>query len=222
MAAGQVMAFEWDAATRVSKRCDRAVEILGYQPQSGSGTQHDDFLRRVHREDRDGVKTNIRKLCPGQPSYAMNFRFIRPDGRQVWLEETAKGEFDAAGGLLHIKGLTRDITERKALEEQKNLLIAELDHRVPKFPCHRRSSGLADARDKQLDGGFRRLRRLTDVDGWRRRTKLLSHRRWQGIPLAQLVQRELAPYATDTNARMDGADDILSADAGQAVAMVDP
>jgi len=41
-----------------------------------------------------------------------------------------KGEFGTAGRLLRIKGLTRDITERKALEEQKNILIAELDHRV--------------------------------------------------------------------------------------------
>jgi PAS domain S-box-containing protein len=219
MAAGQVMAFEWDVATRVSKRCDRAVEILGYQPQSGSGAQHDDFLSRVHREDRDGVKTNIRKLCPGQPSYAMNFRFIRPDGRQVWLEETAKGEFDTAGGLLRIKGLTRDITERKALEEQKNLLIAELDHRVKNVLAivavvasrtQETNSSMADF-VAALEGRIQSMAATHE---------LLSHRRWQGIPLAQLVQRELAPYATDTNTRIDGADDILSADAGQAVAMV--
>jgi two-component sensor histidine kinase len=50
--------------------------------------------------------------------------------------------------------------------------------------------------------------------------ELLSHRRWQGIPLAQLIERELAPYATGANTHIDGADDILSADAGQAVAMV--
>jgi PAS domain S-box-containing protein len=44
------------------------------------------------------------------------FRFVRTDGAQVWLEETAKGEFDASGRLLRIKGLTRDITERKQAE----------------------------------------------------------------------------------------------------------
>src|SRR5262245_66242103 len=34
----------------------------------------------------------------------------------MWLEETAKGEFDAAGRLLRVKGLTRDISERKRAE----------------------------------------------------------------------------------------------------------
>ena len=93
-------------------------------------SQRNDFLRQVHPDDRASFKAHIRELRPGNPSYALSFRFVRPDGRQVWLEETAKGEFDATGRLLRIKGLTRDITERKHLEEHKNLLIAELDHRV--------------------------------------------------------------------------------------------
>jgi PAS domain S-box-containing protein len=46
----------------------------------------------------------------------LTFRYIRPDGGQVWLEETARGEFDATGKLVRIKGLTRDITERKRAE----------------------------------------------------------------------------------------------------------
>jgi hypothetical protein len=34
----------------------------------------------------------------------------------MWLEETAKGEFDAIGRRLRIQGLTRDISERKKAE----------------------------------------------------------------------------------------------------------
>jgi PAS domain S-box-containing protein len=41
---------------------------------------------------------------------------LRPDGQQLWLEETARGEFDPTGRLLYIKGLTRDITEQKRAE----------------------------------------------------------------------------------------------------------
>jgi two-component sensor histidine kinase len=44
--------------------------------------------------------------------------------------------------------------------------------------------------------------------------------RWHGIPLAELVQRELAPYATASNTQIEGPDVILSAEAGQAIAMV--
>jgi two-component sensor histidine kinase len=48
----------------------------------------------------------------------------------------------------------------------------------------------------------------------------LSHRRWQGIPLAELVRHELAPYATASNTRIDGPDVVLSAEASQTLAMV--
>ena len=130
LAAGQVMAFEWDAVTRQSQRSDNAAHILGFEQGGMAGAQRNDFLRRVHPDDRESFKTHIRELCPGNPSYALNFRFCRPDGRQVWLEETAKGEFDATGRLVRIKGLTRDITERKRAEKHQSLLVAELDHRV--------------------------------------------------------------------------------------------
>src|SRR5262249_36343736 len=48
------------------------------------------------------------------------------DGRELWLEETSNAEFDAAGRLARIKGLARDITERKQAEEQQKVLVAEL------------------------------------------------------------------------------------------------
>jgi len=50
--------------------------------------------------------------------------------------------------------------------------------------------------------------------------ELLSDRRWQRIPLAELVHRELAPNATASNTRIDGPDVVLSAEAGQTLAMV--
>jgi len=115
LAAGQVIAFEWDALTGVSLRSDNAADILGFD--------HDGlpFLSHVHPDDRTKLKTHIRELRPRSPSYALTFRYIRPDGGQVWLEETARGEFDATGKLVRIKGLTRDITERK----QAELALAE-------------------------------------------------------------------------------------------------
>jgi hypothetical protein len=55
---------------------------------------------------------------------------MRPDGREVWLEETSRAEFDTTGRLIRVKGLTRDITRRKQAEKHQDRLIAELDHRV--------------------------------------------------------------------------------------------
>jgi PAS domain S-box-containing protein len=116
LAAGQVTVFEWDAGTGLSQRSDNAANILGCEQGEITSSSRNDFLRRVHPDDRARLTTHIRELRPDGASYALSFRFVRPDGSQVWLEETAKGEFDAAGKLLRIKGLTRDITARKNAE----------------------------------------------------------------------------------------------------------
>jgi two-component sensor histidine kinase len=50
--------------------------------------------------------------------------------------------------------------------------------------------------------------------------ELLSERRWQGIPLAELLRRELAPYTGANNTEIGGPEVILSAEAGQVVGMV--
>src|SRR5262249_49301677 len=114
LAAGRVVAFEWDAVTGRSQRSDNADRVIGFV---GDGR----FLKQVHPDDRDYFNTLIRSISPHNSSYSSTFRFVRSDGRQVWLEETGKGEFGRAGRLLRIKGLTRDITERK----QAELALAE-------------------------------------------------------------------------------------------------
>ena len=93
----------------------------------------------------------MRGVKPERPAYTVTFRFKQPDGRKVWLEETAKAEFDAIGGLVRLKGLTLDVTARKRSEDQQSLLIAALDHHVKNLLARvavvakdmRQSSGLA-------------------------------------------------------------------------------
>ena len=70
----------------------------------------------MHPDDRDEFRAHVRRLCPEHPAYTLCFRFCRRDGREVWLEEEARGEFDSEGRLLRVKGLTRDISERKRAE----------------------------------------------------------------------------------------------------------
>jgi PAS domain S-box-containing protein len=115
LTAGQVMAFEWDPHTHRSQRSANAPQILGFAPQDGLSATS--FLAQVHPEDRANLKARMQSVSPQSPSYAARFRFKRPDDQEVWLEETATGEFDASGCLLRIKGLARDITERKHAEE---------------------------------------------------------------------------------------------------------
>jgi PAS domain S-box-containing protein len=120
LTAGQVVAFEWDAATDRSQRSDNADRVIGF-------VEDGRFLSQVHPEDRDKFRALIRALSPANPSYALTFRFVCSDGRQVWLEEAAEGEFDLTGRLSCIRGLTRDISARKRAElalAERNLQFA--------------------------------------------------------------------------------------------------
>jgi PAS domain S-box-containing protein len=219
LAAGQVVAFEWDAITGRSQRSENAADILGSGEGLVASSRGTDFLHHIHPDDRASLKTRICALRPSDPSYVLSFRYVRPDTRQVWLEEIAKGEFDAAGKLLRIKGLTRDITDRKCAEERQRVLVAELDHRVKNMLATvsaiasrtRETSSSIDNFAAALDG---RIKAMAITH------ELLSQRRWQGIPLAELIRRELAPYATAENTHISGPNVVLSAQAGETLAVV--
>src|SRR5262249_30619019 len=144
------------------------------------------------------------------------FRFIRPDGREVWLEEPSRAEFDTTGRLVRVKGLLCDVTRRKHAEERQDLLSAELDHRVKNvLACvaavvrhTRRRSGTIDEFVKTLD---RRIQSNAAAHA------LLSQNHWSGVSLTDLIRRQLAPYANTT---ISGPDVVLTSVQTQAVAMV--
>ena len=217
LAAGAVTAFDWDVRTGLSRRSENAAQILGFDPQQPITASS--FLARVHPDDRARFKALVRGVRPDSPSYAVTFRFIRPDGREMWLEETSKAEFDAAGRFMRLKGLTLDITERKQAEERQDVLMAELDHRVKNVLARvavvamstRQGSNSMDEFVRTLDG---RIQSMAAAHS------LLSQSRWHGVGLTELVRNQLAPYATDANMTINGTDVMLTAAATQAMAMV--
>jgi two-component sensor histidine kinase len=104
-------------------------------------------------------------------------------------------------------------------KEHLQLVVAELDHRVKNVlatvsavAAHTLdASSSMDHFVAALDG---RLRSMASTH------ELLSHRRWGGLTLSDLLRRELAPYRMSNNSEIDGPEVTLSAEAGQAVAMV--
>jgi len=121
--------------------------------------------------------------------------------------------------LLRIKGLTRDITERIELENHKNGLISELDHRVKNVLA---TVSAVASRTQETSNSMAEFVAALDgrIKSMAITHELLSSRHWRGIPLAELVHRELAPYATASNTHLDGPDIVLRVEAGQMLAMV--
>jgi PAS domain S-box-containing protein len=217
LTAGAVTAFDWDVRSGVSRRSGNAAQILGFDPKQRFGAAR--FLDRVHPEDRLQFKTIVRGVSTGSPSYAATFRYQRPDGREVWLEETARAEFDSTGHFVRLRGLTVDVTERKHAQTRQDLLIAELDHRVKNVLAR---VAVVARRTREGSSSMTEFVRALDgrIHSMAAAQSLLSQSRWQGVGLADLVRDQLAPYATDVNAKIEGSNIVLTAAATQSFAMV--
>ncbi len=215
--AGGVMAFERNSRTGSFHHSKNAAKILGYDLEAPITVPT--FRKLIHPADFVHYKAQLRSVRPDNPSYAVAFRIMHPTNREMWLEETATVEFNAAGQSIRIKGLTVDITERKRADEHQRLLIAELDHRVKNVLARvatvaeytRQSCDTMDEFIQALDG---RIQSMAVAH------ELLSRGAWQAIRLADIVRSQLAPYATDANTTTDGPDTTLSAAAAEALAMV--
>ena len=147
------------------------------------------------------------------------FRIMRPCGTIRWIETRSYIEYDQADRAKRMVGVNIDVTERKRAEEARTILNAELDHRV-KNALATVSAVVSHTREGNrsvndfiaaLEG---RLRSMATAH------ELLSAHRWQGISLAELIRRELAPYSTRNNTEIDGPGILLKPEAGQALAMV--
>lgn len=181
----------------------RNVSMLAPEPYRSA---HDRYLKR-YRETGDAQIIGARREVLGR----------RKDG-QTFPMDLAVAEVPSSGQHLFV-GIVNDISGRKRAEERQRTLVAELDHRV-KNALATVSSVVSHTRygsrsvpdfAAALQG---RLRSMAATH------ELLSAHRWEGVSLADIVQRELAPYTARNNTELSGPEVMLRAEAGQAMAMV--
>jgi two-component sensor histidine kinase len=118
-----------------------------------------------------------------------------------------------------MKGLGRDITEQRRLEEHQKVLIAELDHRVKNVLARvevvaMQSRETSTSMDDFLSTLKGRIQSMAAAHS------LLSQSHWIAVGLDDIVRGQLAPYATEANARRSGPDIMLTSATTQAIAMV--
>jgi PAS domain S-box-containing protein len=117
--AGSVVAFDWDVPADEIRFSQNATDILGLPAQQVlSGTE---WLKHIHPEDQPRVALCLDGSRPEQPSISISFRYRRPDGGEVWLEQIAIVQFGSAGKPTHISGLTTDVTARNRFNEELSL-----------------------------------------------------------------------------------------------------
>jgi PAS domain S-box-containing protein len=217
LTAGAVMAFECNPVSGLVRRSENAAQILGLGPQQTLTAAQ--FLARIHPDDFTRVKAHRRQVRTQSSADTATFRFIRPDGREVWLEQTSRAEFDAGSRIVRFKGLIRDITGRKQYEKRQDLLIAELDHRVKNVLARvaaivMQTGQRCSTKDEFVRALHGRVQSMAVAH------VLLSQSRWSDVSLTDIIRHQLAPYTTDTNTTISGPEIRLTSAQTQAVAMV--
>jgi PAS domain S-box-containing protein len=217
--AGLVGSWAYDTDTEIMRISEGYAAIHGF-PEGSVAIPRNECLATVHSDDIGRVR-QVRSdaFSERRREYSVEYRIFRPGGEMRWVETRCFITYDGEGRARRVVGVSIDITERKRVEEQQSRLVAELDHRVKNVlatvqavAAHTmQASSSMEHFVAALDG---RIRSMSSTH------ELLSHRRWAGIPLAELVQRELAPYATGSNTEIGGPVVMLSAEAGQTMATV--
>lgn len=147
------------------------------------------------------IEVNNRVMSSGQP--ISTEEVIRnQDGDLPRVVITSKFPLrDHAGNIKGLGGVATDITERKRAEEQRTLMIRELDHRVKNnlaivLSIADHTARSVDTIDEFSARFIGRIMALARVHG------LLAQSRWEGTDLGTLVERTLQPHMDQDHLRI--------------------
>ncbi len=114
-----------------NRRSPQYLRLHGLAPDAARES-HEEWVQRIHPDDREATERHFVEAVRGTTTnYRAEYRIIRPsDGEVRWIAATARIERDADGRALRLIGAHRDITQRKANEEARELLTRELSHRI--------------------------------------------------------------------------------------------
>jgi len=111
----RIGSWEWDVAANRVTWSDELYRIYG--AEVGGPISYEDFLERVHPEDRELVSRTIAGSARTHDPFAFEHRITLPDGTIKTL--LARGRVILRDGqVVRMLGIGQDITERKRLEEQ--------------------------------------------------------------------------------------------------------
>jgi diguanylate cyclase (GGDEF)-like protein/PAS domain S-box-containing protein len=113
--------WEWDAVRQTSWWSDAYDRILGPRPKESSGS-FTWWLGRIHPEDVARVDSELQKALLGDGDFwSCEYRFIRPDGREIFARERASIRRDESGRALRMVGCVIDRTRERQAEDQLRL-----------------------------------------------------------------------------------------------------
>jgi PAS domain S-box-containing protein len=116
---GRIGGLEVDLRTGFHNRRSPEYLIIHGLPPHAVNESHEDWVRRVHPEDREDAEGKFREALAGDVScYNAQYRIIRPnDGVTRWISVKATIERNAQGKAIRLIGAHTDVTDQVAAEQ---------------------------------------------------------------------------------------------------------
>ena len=195
---------EIDAEGRFLRVNEAICSITGLSREELLGWR---LFAATHPQDRDVDEDLYHRQVAGDIGfYSLEKRFIRRDGRVIWIAVRSSTVRDAGGAFLYGVRVVQDITDRKEAEERQKLLIDELNHRVKNTLATVQSLATQTARGTDSPDAFRqafegRLIALSQAHDQ------LTRRHWKSADLRDIIVGAATAYLSRADDQIQVAGD---------------
>ena len=192
--ANDVGFWEMDLARGKIWRSRRMRELLGV-PENAVVSDYPGNHVHVHPDDAPLLSKKLDQVLRGETrNFQLELRLAMPSGEWRWMESFGRVvRRDARSGVPRLfSGITRDITERKAAEARRDMMIHELDHRAKNILAVIQSILRLSKKEDPARYAVRVEGRIAALS---RAQAMLSAEGWSGADLANLLRGELAAFA---------------------------
>ena len=198
---------------------NRAAErTFGYTATEAIGR---DIAMLVPPDRVDEFARTRQSLDTGEPVAPFETVRLTKDGQRLDVSIAVSPLTNADGVLVGTSIITRDISERRQAQEQQNLLLAELSHRVKNTLATVLSiANQTLSRAESLDEFSRSFRGR--IQALAAAHSLLTAVNWNVAALRVLVEQALQPYASSdcSNVRISGDEVLLRPSAALTFSLV--
>jgi len=208
--------FEWDLRNRVFHVSERMSAITGL-PAGELPVANNDILETyVHEDDKGIIRARRWEALKVGDNFDVSFR-MAPQYGQRWLRMAGIVTREESGRPCAITGIIEDISQRHLEEDQRQQLMAELDHRVKNVLAAVQALAQQTAkRTTSLDAFLQtfggRLKAMASAN------ELLTAARWRGAAIDHLASAELGAIAPGQTS-WDGPELFLTPRAANALSL---
>jgi len=192
----------------------RMAELLGMLPEDMIGKPVTEFCFPA---DVFGARDRMAANFAGEKTQ-FEFRFRRSDGTPLHVLAATAPLGGPSGEVIGALGGFIDLTERKAAEDHQRFLMRELSHRSKNLLTVIQAIASQTVRSAASLADFQE-RFLQRLQGIAASHDVLVSQNWGGAPLAELVRRQVGPFAAEARVQLDGPDVSLSPQAAQALGL---